>query len=214
MANTPAATSAANPDAPAEVISAEGMAPEGAIDQQGIQGRTTAPGGVEHVVDPTALGINSTGWVAIAMIVVLVLMVWKKVPGMIGRMLDARIAGIRTQLDEATALRAEAEAIRAEYEAKAKTAHVEAEAMKAHAHHEAAAIIAKAKAGAEDLMNRRAKMAEDKIAAAERAAVAEVRARAADAAAKAAGILIAEHHDAAADRLMVDRSISGLARLN
>jgi len=214
MANTPAATSAANPDAPAEVISAEGMAPEGAIDQQGIQGHTTAPGGVEHVVDPTALGINSTGWVAIAMIVVLVLMVWKKVPGMIGRMLDARIAGIRTQLDEATALRAEAEAIRVEYEAKAKTAHVEAEAMKAHAHHEAAAIIAKAKAGAEDLMNRRAKMAEDKIAAAERAAVAEVRARAADAAAKAAGILIAEHHDAAADRMMVDRSISGLSRLN
>ena len=214
MANTPAATSAANPDAPAEVISAEGMAPEGAIDQQGIQGHTTAPGGVEHVVDPTALGINSTGWVAIAMIVVLVLMVWKKVPGMIGRMLDARIAGIRTQLDEATALRAEAEAIRAEYEAKAKTAHVEAEAMKANAHHEAAAIIAKAKAGAEDLMNRRAKMAEDKIAAAERAAVAEVRARAADAAAKAAGILIAEHHDAAADRMMVDRSISGLSRLN
>ncbi len=214
MANTPAATSAANPDAPAEVISAEGMAPEGAIDQQGIQGHTTAPGGVEHVVDPTALGINSTGWVAIAMIVVLVLMVWKKVPGMIGRMLDARIAGIRTQLDEATALRAEAEAIRAEYEAKAKTAHVEAEAMKAHAHHEAAAIIAKAKAGAEDLMNRRAKLAEDKIAAAERAAVAEVRARAADAAAKAAGILIAEHHDAAADRMMVDRSISGLSRLN
>jgi len=214
MANTPAATSAANPDAPAEVISAEGMAPEGAIDQQGIQGHTTAPGGVEHVVDPTALGINSTGWVAIAMIVVLVLMVWKKVPGMIGRMLDARIAGIRTQLDEATALRAEAEAIRVEYEAKAKTAHVEAEAMKAHAHHEAAAIIAKAKAGAEDLMNRRAKMAEDKVAAAERAAVAEVRARAADAAAKAAGILIAEHHDAAADRMMVDRSISGLGRLN
>jgi len=86
--------------------------------------------------------------------------------------------------------------------------------MKAHAHHEAAAIIAKAKAGAEDLMTRRAKMAEDKIAAAERAAIAEVRARAADAAAKAAGILIAEHHDAAADRMMIDRSISGLSRLN
>ncbi|MBD8639100.1 F0F1 ATP synthase subunit B family protein [Sphingomonas sp. CFBP 13733] len=210
MANTPAA----NPDAPAKVISAEGMAPEGSIDNQGLQGHTVAPGTVEHVVDPTALGVNSTGWVAIAMIIVLALMVWKKVPGMIGRSLDAKIAGIRTQLDEAKALRAEAEAIRAEYEAKAKTAYLEAEAMKAHAHTEAAAIIAKAKAGAEDLMTRRAKMAEDKIAAAERAAIAEVRARAADAAAKAAGILIAEHHDAAADRAMVDRSISGLSRLN
>ena len=204
----------ANPDSAAKVIHEEGMAPEGAIDNQGIQGHTTAPGGVEHVPDPTALGLTSTGWVAVAMIVVILLMIWKKVPGMIGKMLDARIAGIRTQLDEAKALRAEAEAIRTEYEAKAKTAHVEAEAMKAHAHHEAAAIIAKAKAGAEDLMARRAKMAEDKIAAAERAAIAEVRARAADAAAKAAGILIAEHHDAAADRAMVDRSISGLARLN
>ena len=204
----------ANPDSAAKVIHEEGMAPEGAIDNQGIQGHTTAPGGVEHVPDPTALGLTSTGWVAVAMIVVIVLMIWKKVPGMIGKMLDARIAGIRTQLDEAKALRAEAEAIRTEYEAKAKTAHVEAEAMKAHAHHEAAAIIAKAKAGAEDLMARRAKMAEDKIAAAERAAIAEVRARAADAAAKAAGILIAEHHDAAADRAMVDRSISGLSRLN
>ena len=204
----------ANPDSAAKVIHGEGMAPEGAIDNQGLQGHTTAPGGGEHVADPTALGLTSTGWVAVAMIVVILLMIWKKVPGMIGKMLDARIAGIRTQLDEAKALRAEAEAIRTEYEAKAKTAHVEAEAMKAHAHHEAAAIIAKAKAGAEDLMTRRAKMAEDKIAAAERAAIAEVRARAADAAAKAAGILIAEHHDAAADRMMVDRSISGLGRLN
>ncbi|MES3048347.1 hypothetical protein O6U64_14255 [Sphingomonas faeni] len=204
----------ANPDSAAKVIHGEGMAPEGAIDNQGLQGHTTAPGGVEHVADPTALGLTSTGWVAVAMIVVILLMIWKKVPGMIGKMLDTRIAGIRTQLDEAKALRAEAEAIRTEYEAKAKTAHVEAEAMKAHAHHEAAAIIAKAKAGAEDLMTRRAKMAEDKIAAAERAAIAEVRARAADAAAKAAGILIAEHHDAAADRMMVDRSISGLSRLN
>ncbi len=204
----------ANPDSAPKVIHGEGMAPEGAIDNQGLQGHTAAPGGVEHVPDPTALGLTSTGWVAVAMIVVILLMIWKKVPGMIGKMLDTRIAGIRTQLDEAKALRAEAEAIRTEYEAKAKTAHVEAEAMKAHAHHEAAAIIAKAKAGAEDLMTRRAKMAEDKIAAAERAAIAEVRARAADAAAKAAGILIGEHHDAAADRMMVDRSISGLSRLN
>jgi F-type H+-transporting ATPase subunit b len=206
----------ANPDSAAKAIHGEGMAPEGAINNDGLQGHTTAPGAVHHVADPVdnVLGLTSTGWVAVAALVVIALMLWKKVPGMIGKMLDTRIAGIRTQLDEAKALRAEAEAIRAEYEGRAKTAHVEAEAMKAHAHIEAAAIIAKAKAGAEDLMARRAKMAEDKIAAAERAAIAEVRARAADAAAKAAGILIAEHHDAAADRMMVDRSISGLARLN
>ncbi|HEY0627559.1 MAG TPA: hypothetical protein VGD10_12645 [Allosphingosinicella sp.] len=55
-------------------------------------------------------------------------------------------------------------------------------------------------------------MAEDKIAAAERSAVAEVRARAAAAAAAAAAALIAEAHDADADRAMVDQTIAGLGR--
>lgn len=191
----------ANPDAPAKVISEEGLTNGTAVPET-------------HHVEAKALGMDTTGWVAVAAVVVLLIMIWRKVPGMIGTMLDARIAGIRTQLDEATALRAEAEALKAEYEAKARTAHAEAEAMKAHAHHEAATIIAKAKSNAEDLMDRRAKMAEDKIAAAERAAIAEVRARAADAATRATAALIAEHHDANADKAMIDRSISGLGRLN
>ncbi|RZL71310.1 MAG: hypothetical protein EOP29_21235, partial [Rhodococcus sp. (in: high G+C Gram-positive bacteria)] len=147
-------------------------------DGSGLEGHTTAPGGAEHVADPTALGMNSTGWVAVAALIVLAIMLWKKVPGIIGRMLDTRIAAIRTQLDEASKLRAEAEALRAEYEARAKTAHAEAEQMRAHAHQEAHQIVVKAKRDAEDLMDRRARMAEDKIAAAERAAIAEVRARA------------------------------------
>jgi F-type H+-transporting ATPase subunit b len=53
-------------------------------------------------------------------------------------------------------------------------------------------------------------MAEDKIGAAERAAVAEVRAKAASAAAAAAAALIAQRHDAEADRAMVDQAIAGL----
>ena len=55
-------------------------------------------------------------------------------------------------------------------------------------------------------------MAEDKIAAAERAAVDEVRARAAVAAAAAAEQLIRERMDASADKAMVDSTISELAR--
>ena len=59
-------------------------------------------------------------------------------------------------------------------------------------------------------------MAEDKIAAAERSAIAEVRAKAAAAAAAAAAQLIAERHDAGADKALIDRTISGLGstRLN
>lgn len=180
----------------------------------GLQGHTTAPGGAEHVADPTGWGLNSTGWVAVAALIVLALLLWKKVPGAIGRMLDARIAAIRVQLDETSKLRAEAEALRAEYETRARTAQAEADQMREHARQEAHQILVKAKADAESLMERRARMAEDKIAAAERAAAAEVRARAADAAARAAGLLLAQNHDAAADRAMIDRSIAGLGRPN
>ena len=77
-------------------------------------------------------------------------------------------------------------------------------------------IVAQARNDASALIERRGKMAEDKIAAAERAAIAEVRAKAANAAAAAAAKLIAEGHDAGADRALVDQAIAGLgsARLN
>ena len=66
----------------------------------------------------------------------------------------------------------------------------------------------------QELMARRTKRAEDKIAAAERAAIAEVRALAAETASKAAALVIAEKLDADADRAMIDRSIAGLGRPN
>ena len=68
----------------------------------------------------------------------------------------------------------------------------------------------KAKTDAETLIARRSRMAEDKIAAAERSAVAELRARAANAAAAAAAQIIGEKLDAGTDKALVDRTISGL----
>ncbi len=219
MANHSANGAAASADALvaqnlADAASAEGMTQKPIREGDGLTGNTVAPAEAEHAVSPKALGFDSTGWVALAALVVLIGMLVKKVPSMIGRSLDQKIAGIRAQLDEANKLRQEAEALKAEYEAKAKAAHADAEAMRAQAQHEAGQLLSKAKADAEALMERRAKMAEDKIAAAERAALAEVRARAAEAAAKAAGLLIAEHHSADADRAMIDRTISGLGRPN
>ena len=211
MANSGSAQVAANLSAPLNETS---LTERPIRDGDGLQGHTSAPGGAEHVVDPTGWGLNSTGWVAVAALIVLAIFLWKKVPAAIGRMLDTRIAAIRTQLDEASKLRAEAETLRAEYETRAKTAQAEAATMREHAHQEAHQILVKAKADAEALMERRAKMAEDKIAAAERAAIAEVRARAADTAAKAAGLLIQQQHGADADRNLVDRSIAGLGRPN
>jgi F-type H+-transporting ATPase subunit b len=170
--------------------------------------------GAEHA-EPTALGLNAGGWVALAMLVVVAIMLWKGVPKAIAHALDKKIAGIRAQLDEASKLRAEAEALRAEYQTKAAAADGEADQILAHARAEADQILAKAKQDTELLIQRRTRMAEDKIAAAERAAIAEVRAKAADAATKAAAALIAERNDAESDKALVDKAIGALGqRLN
>ena len=79
-----------------------------------------------------------------------------------------------------------------------------------HARHEAEAIVAKAEADTTETIARREKMAEDKIAAAERGAVAELRAKAADAAAVAARGLIARNHGADADKALVDQAIGSI----
>nr|WP_047168782.1 ATP synthase subunit B [Sphingomonas sp. Y57] len=164
----------------------------------------------EHHVDPTALGMTATAWVSLAMVIVILLLLWKKVPSVIGASLDKKIASIRANLDEAAALRADAEKLKAEYEAKAKAAAKEAEDMLAHARAEAEAIVGQARVDATALIERRGKMAEDKIAAAERGAVAEVRAKAANAAAAAAAALIAERNNAKADKALVDGAIDAL----
>jgi len=166
-------------------------------------------GAVEHA-EPSAFGIEPGGWVALAMLVVFGIMLWARVPALIARMLDARIAGIKSQLDEAAKLRAEAEALKNQYEAKAKQADAEIGTLKAAAERQAGEIVAKAKADAESLIARHKAMSEAKIAGAERAAVEEIRAAAATAATAAAERLIAEGHDVSADKALVDQAIAGI----
>ena len=209
-ASNPNATVAANLS---DAASSEAMQPRDVRDGSQLTANVSEPT-ADHVVEPTALGFNTTGWVGIAALVVLIGMIVVKVPAKIAAGLDKQIAAVRQQLDEAKKLRAEAEVLRNEYAAKAKAAEADAATMRHHAQQEANQIIAKAKHDAEELMARRTKRAEDKIAAAERTAIAEVRALAAETAAKAAAVLIAEQLDAQADRTMIDRSIAGLGRPN
>lgn len=164
--------------------------------------------------DPAALGMDATAWVSLAMLVFIGILLWKKVPGLITRGLDSQIAAIRQRLDEAKALRAEAEALRDEYARKIAGAEQDAANIVAHAQEESKTLIADAEQKAAELSARRAKMAEDKIAAAERQAIAEVRAKAAEAASAAAARLIAERHDANADKALVDRTIAGLGSVH
>jgi F-type H+-transporting ATPase subunit b len=164
-----------------------------------------------HEAEPSAFGLTAPAWIALAMLVVIAILIWKKVPAAIASALDDKIALIRNQLAEAESLRKEAEALKAEYEKKAKSVDKDRKALLERARHEAEDIVAKAKTDAEALIERRGRMAEEKIAAEERAAVDQLRATAADAATKAARRLIAERHDAAADEALVNQAIGEIA---
>src|SRR5258706_12786795 len=124
---------------------------------------TAATGTTELHAEPTALGIAAAGWVALAMLIVIGIMIWKKVPIVIARAFDARSHMIRSQPEEASRLRAEAEAELAEAKARNAASADEAAAIVAHAEAEAKQLLAKADADSADLIARRQKMAEDKI---------------------------------------------------
>lgn len=180
-------------------------------DEHMIKAETLAEGeAVLHHPEPAALGLAPGGWVALAILVLVGVAIWKKAPAMLTSGLDKNIAEIKAQLEEARMLRAEAEALRQEYVGKIANAEKDAAAMIEHARHEAEAIVAKAEKDTTDLITRREKMAEDKIAATERAALADLRAKAASAAAVAAQDLIKAKHSAAADKALVDEAIGSI----
>jgi F-type H+-transporting ATPase subunit b len=150
-------------------------------------------------------------WVSIAMLILLLGAIFVgKVHKTLGKGLDDRIAAIREELDEAKRLRSEAEQLRDEYAAKIANAESDAEAMLESAKAEAEAILTRAEADSKALVERRKRMAQDKISAAEREAVAEVRAKAALAAATASRKLIGENLDAETDRKLADDLIAGI----
>ena len=154
--------------------------------------------------------IDAPAFIALAMIVVIAIMIWKKVPAAIGKALDSKIDVIRNQLAEAESLRKDAEALKAEYEAKSKAADKEAATIVERARHEAETIVSHAKESAEALVERRQRMAEDKIAAEERHAIEQLRATAAEAAREAAARLIRDRVDEKADEALVGDAIRGI----
>jgi len=163
-----------------------------------------------EAAEPSAWGMTPPMWVALSMLVLIVVMLALKVPGVLTKGLDDSIAEIRKQLDEAKALRAEAEALKADYAKRIANAESDLAAMMAHARTEADAIIAKAQSDTTAVITRREKMASDKIEAAERGAIAELRGKAAAAATAAATGLIASHYGADADKSQVDSAIAAI----
>lgn len=131
-----------------------------------------------------------TVWVGVAFVIFLAILAYFGVPKAIAKALDARGEKVAQELAEARRLRQEAERLLAEYDAKRKAAETEAAEIVAGAKEEAARLAAEAEAKLNDFVVRRTKAAEDKIALAESQAEAEVRAAAADAATRAAELIL------------------------
>jgi F-type H+-transporting ATPase subunit b len=149
-------------------------------------------------------------WEYLGFILVVGLLLWKGVPGLVGKMLDERAAVIAAELDEAKRLRAEAAVLLADYQKRAAGAEAEAQAIVADARGEAARFAEVSRVALKAQIARREAAAQEKIAQAEAAAVNEIRGLAADAAVSAAQkLIVAKLDEKRASGLIAD-SIKGL----
>lgn len=146
--------------------------------------------------------------VGIAFVIFLAILVYYRVPGMLMHRLDARAVHIRSELDEARALREEAQSLLASYERKHKEVQVQAEEMVTAARAEAVKAAASAKDDIRRSVARRLKTATEQIEAAEQAAVRQIKDHAVAIAIAAAGDVMRDRLDAEGAGALIDASIA------
>src|SRR3546814_20415185 len=95
------------------------------------------------------------------MLILIGIMIWKQVPQAIGRALDGYTAQVKAELDEASRLRAAAEALLASYQAEANEAAADTTKIVAHARAEAESLVEVATIQAAETIPRRPSVAED-----------------------------------------------------
>ena len=136
--------------------------------------------------------MDNSFYALVALVIFVAMAIYFGVHRIVAKMLDAQIKKIADDLAEAKKLREEAAALLVEYEQKRVAAEAEAEGIIAAAKEEATRLTTEAQASLNDLVTRRTKAVEDKIAQAEAQAVAEVRARSADVAIEAARLVLTD----------------------
>lgn len=146
--------------------------------------------------------------VLISFFVFIGVLVYFKVPGMLTRMLDDRAAGIQSDLDEARALKEEAQKLLAEYERKQTEVQGQADRIVAQAKADAEAAAVQARADLEASIKRRLVAAEEQIQSAEASAIKDVRDQAAAIAVEAARAVIAKQLTATNANKLIDDAIS------
>ncbi|MGC9270891.1 F0F1 ATP synthase subunit B [Acidiphilium sp.] len=155
------------------------------------------------------LWTKGTFWVTIAVLIFLGFF-GRKLVGTVISMLDRRSNDIRRELDEAARLRSEAETMLKDAEAQRAAAIAQAHDMLALATREAERLAADLLAEAQLAAKRREQMAQQRIAAAESAAIADVRNAAAALAVKVTQRILADTIDANRDQALIDQAINDL----
>lgn len=156
----------------------------------------------------------ATIWATISLLIFIGIVIYFGVPKMITKMLDQRIAQIEEDLAEAKRLRVEAEALLVDYERKRASAEGEAESIVTAAREEAKRLADEASAKLTDLIARRTKAVQDKIAQAEAQALGEVRASAAELTVAAARIVLSQQMTSKGDDLVAKAIRDVGAKLN
>ena len=158
--------------------------------------------------------LDNSFYALLALVIFVGLAIFFGIHKIIAKMLDTQIQKIADDLAQAKTLRAEAAALLQEYEQKRIAAEGEAEGIIAAAKDEANRLTEEAKASLEELVARRTKSVEDKIAQAEAQAIADVRARSADVAIEAARLVLTDEMNRKGGQV-VDKAIADVgSRLN
>ncbi|SEA32669.1 hypothetical protein [Rubrimonas cliftonensis] len=153
--------------------------------------------------------------VALSFVLFLAILWRYDVHGMVLRALDARADRIRSELDEAKRLREEAQALLASYERRQKEVESTAQDIVARAREDAKFAAEQAKADLQNAVDRRLRAATDQIAAAEGAAMREVKDKAVAVAIAAAEDVLRGRMTPEASAARIDASIRDVAvRLN
>lgn len=151
---------------------------------------------------------NTDFVVLLAFLLFIGILLYFKVPGMLTKMLDDRAVAIRAELDEAKALREEAQTLLASYERKQKEVQEQAERLVTNAQAEAERAAEQAKVDIRETVARRLEGAREQLDNARAAAEKEVRDTAVNAAVAAARSVIAKNMSATDANKLIDASIA------
>ncbi|KRW95829.1 F0F1 ATP synthase subunit B [Paracoccus sp. PXZ] len=158
---------------------------------------------------------NTDFIVTLAFLLFVGILVYFRVPQIVGGLLDKRAEGIRNDLAEARRLREEAQEIYASYERRQREVKSQADDIVANAKREAVAEAEKAKKALQLSIERRLKAAEEQIASAEAEAVRAVRDRAIQTAVSAAAEILGKQASPVERSAGIDKAIDEVAqRLN